>query len=93
MLGEKATQEVCDRFIRAHGLDKPLLVQFGIYINDVIRGNFGDSFRYGIPITRLLIERLPATIELSLAALFVSILVGIPLGILASVNTIHGLMS
>ncbi len=86
MLGEKATQEVCDRFIRAHGLDKPLLVQFGIYINDVIRGNFGDSFRYGIPITRLLIERLPATIELSLAALFVSILVGIPLGILASVK-------
>ncbi|MGB9641314.1 MAG: ABC transporter permease [Anaerolineales bacterium] len=86
MLGEKATKEVCDRFVREHGLDKPLLTQFGIYINNIAHGKFGDSFRYGIPITRLLIERLPATIELSVSALFVSIIIGIPLGILASIK-------
>jgi peptide/nickel transport system permease protein len=86
VLGEKATQEVCDRFIEQHGLNRPIPVQFGIYLQEIARGDFGSSIRYGLPITRLLIERLPTTIELSLAALFVSILIGIPLGVLSAVK-------
>ncbi len=86
ILGEKATQEVCDRFIEQHGLNKPIPVQFGIYLKEILRGDFGSSIRYGLPITRLLIERLPTTIELSLAALFVSILIGIPLGVISAVK-------
>jgi peptide/nickel transport system permease protein len=86
ILGEKATQEVCDRFIEQHGLNRPIPVQFGIYLQEIARGDFGSSIRYGLPITRLLIERLPTTIELSLAALFVSILIGIPLGVLSAVK-------
>ncbi len=43
ILGEKATQEVCDRFTRDHGLDRPVYVQFGFYITRVLQGDFGQS--------------------------------------------------
>lgn len=86
MLGEKATKTVCDEFIHRHGLDKPIVVQFGVYVNEIVHGDFGRSFRYSKPITELLSERLPITFELSLAALLVSVLVGIPLGVIAAVR-------
>ncbi|MEW6030981.1 MAG: ABC transporter permease [Chloroflexota bacterium] len=86
ILGEKATEAICDRFIREKGLDKPILTQFGIYVSDIARGNFGDSIRYSLPVTRLLAERLPTTVELSFAALFVSMLIGIPLGVVSAVR-------
>jgi len=86
ILGEKATKAVCDRFIREKGLDRPIPEQFGVYLGEIARGDFGQSIRYGMPITRLLGERLPMTIELSFAALFVSIVVGIPLGIISAVK-------
>lgn len=86
ILGEKATQEVCDRFIREKGLDKPIPVQFWVYLNEIARGDFGQSFRYGMPVARLLVERLPTTVELSLTALLISMVVGIPLGILSAVK-------
>ncbi len=86
ILGEKATKEVCDRFIREKGLDKPILTQFGIYLGDIAHGEFGQSIRYGMPVTRLLVERLPTTVELSFAALLVSLIVGIPLGIISAVK-------
>ncbi len=86
ILGEKATDEVCDEFIRRHGLDKPIPVQFGIYITELAQGDFGRSFRFSKPVNDLLIERLPITVELSFSALFVSMIVGIPLGIISAVR-------
>jgi len=86
ILGEKATKEVCDRFIHEKGLDKPIYVQFGVYMGEIARGDFGRSFRFGMPVTRLLIERLPTTVELSISALLVSIIIGIPLGIISAVR-------
>jgi peptide/nickel transport system permease protein len=86
ILGEKATAEVCDRFIREKGLDKPIYIQFGVYLGEMVRGEFGDSIRYNLPVTRLLLERLPTTVELSFSALFVSLLVGIPLGVISAVK-------
>jgi ABC-type dipeptide/oligopeptide/nickel transport system permease component len=86
MLGEKATKVVCDEFIHRHGLDKPIPVQFGVYVNEIIHGDFGRSFRYSKPVTELLMERLPITLELSIAALMVSIIVGIPLGVISAVR-------
>jgi peptide/nickel transport system permease protein len=86
ILGEKATDVVCDEFIHRHGLDKPILVQFGYYVNEIAHGDFGRSFRFSKPVTDLLIERLPITIELSVAALFLSLLVGIPLGVISAVR-------
>jgi peptide/nickel transport system permease protein len=86
ILGEKATQAVCDRFIREKGLDKPIYIQFGIYLNEIVHGDFGQSVRYGMPVTRMLAERLPMTVELSFAALLISMLIGIPLGIISAVK-------
>jgi peptide/nickel transport system permease protein len=86
VLGEKATDQICDQFLHRHGLDKPILVQFGVYIGEIARGDFGDSFRYSQPVSQLLIERLPTTIELASCALILSIIVGIPLGIVSAVK-------
>jgi peptide/nickel transport system permease protein len=86
ILGEKATKAVCDRFIHEKGLDKPIMTQFGIYMGEMVRGDFGSSIRYSLPVTRLLAERLPTTVELSFAALLISMIVGIPLGIISAVK-------
>jgi len=86
ILGEKATDAVCDRFIREKGLDKPILTQFGIYLGEIARGDFGNSIRYSLPVTRLLEERLPTTVELSFAALIIAMLVGVPLGVISAVK-------
>ena len=86
MLGEKATPEACDAFIHRYGLDKPIYVQFGIYVGDLAHGDFGTSLRYGKPVTDLMVERLPTTLELAFAAMSFSIILGIPLGIISAVR-------
>jgi peptide/nickel transport system permease protein len=86
ILGEKATDVVCDEFIHRHGLDKPIPTQFGIYLSEVAHGDFGRSFRFSKPVTDLMVERLPITIELSFCALCISILVGVPLGVISAVR-------
>jgi len=86
ILGEKATVEVCERFTHEKGLDKPIPVQFGIYLKDLARGDFGNSIRFGRPIVQILIERLPTTVELGLAGLFLACLIGIPLGIVSALR-------
>ena len=86
ILGEKATQKICEDFNHRHGLDRPIPVQFAVYIGEMARGDFGDSLRYGKPVTTLIIERLPTTIELTMAAMIFSVIVGIPLGIISAVR-------
>lgn len=86
ILGEKASAETCERFTREHGLDKPVPVQFGIYMSNVLRGDLGESIRFSRPITQILVERLPMTVELGFAAMFLALLVGIPAGILSAVR-------
>lgn len=86
ILGEKATDKVCNEFIHRHGLDKPIPVQFVIYVGEILRGDLGTSLKYGKPVTALIVERLPTTIELSIAAMTFSVLVGIPLGIISAVR-------
>jgi peptide/nickel transport system permease protein len=86
ILGEKATVEVCERFTRDKGLDKPILVQFAIYINDILQGDFGNSIRFNRSIVQILIERLPMTIELGLAGVTLAALIGIPTGIISALR-------
>jgi peptide/nickel transport system permease protein len=86
ILGEKATAAVCEQFTRDFGLDKPIIVQFGIYMRDLMRGDLGNSIRFGRPVSIILIERLPVTIELGLTAMIIAVLIGIPAGILAAVR-------
>src|SRR5512136_2573584 len=83
-LGERATAVVCDAFIKRVGLDQPIPVQFIRYTGEVLRGDLGDSFRFGRPATVILVERLPMTVELSISAMIFAILVGIPLGIISA---------
>ncbi len=86
MLGEKATAEICERFTREHGLDKPITTQFVIFAGNVLRGDFGESIRFSRPVTLILAERLPTTIELTLSALFIAVVVGITLGIVSALR-------
>lgn len=74
------------RAAQALGLDKPLLVQYGIFLVHAAKGDLGRSFVYNIPAIQLIMERLPATLELALAATVIAILVGIPLGLLAGLK-------
>ncbi|MCD4671359.1 MAG: ABC transporter permease [Anaerolineaceae bacterium] len=86
MLGEKATVQVCERFNEQYGLNKPIPVQFWIYMKDIVRGDFGESIRFSRPVTTILIERLPTTIELGSIALFLAILIGIPAGVISALR-------
>ena len=85
-LGERATDTLCDAFIQRNGLDKSIPVQFGIYARDILHGNLGNSFRYGRPVTDLLIERLPVTVELAVAALLLATITGVLLGMISAVR-------
>jgi len=85
-LGERATDELCDAYIKRFGLDQPIITQFGIYMNDMVHGDFGRSFRYGRPVMDLLLERLPVTFELTLAALTLSSVLGVLAGVLSAVR-------
>jgi peptide/nickel transport system permease protein len=84
VLGERATDEVCDAFIKRNGLDQPIPTQFAIYLRDVLRGDLGESFRQGRASTEILVERLPVTIELTFYAMLFATLLGIPLGIISA---------
>jgi peptide/nickel transport system permease protein len=72
--------------LREFGLDKPLLVQYLLWIGNMLQGNFGWSFRTGQPVAALIVSRLPITIELAVLAVLSVALVGIPLGVAASVS-------
>ncbi len=86
ILGEKASQESCDRFNKENGLDKPVMVQFFIYMGNVLQGDFGESIRFSRPVMLILVERLPLTMELGFTALVLAILVGIPIGVISAVR-------
>ncbi|MCC6943881.1 MAG: ABC transporter permease [Thermomicrobiales bacterium] len=70
------------------GLNDPLVVQYAQFITDAAKGDFGDSTRQQRPATEVVLERLPATLELGVAALLIAMVVGIPLGVFASLH--HG---
>jgi len=84
VLGERATDAVCDDFIHRYGLDQPIPVQFGLYLGQIATGDLGESIKHSRPVTTLLVERLPTTVELTLWALVFAIVLGIPLGLLSA---------
>lgn len=86
ILGEKASAETCARFAEDHGLNEPVPVQFVIYLGNVLQGDFGKSIRFGRPITEILAERLPMTIELGVSAILLALVVGIPAGVISAVR-------
>jgi peptide/nickel transport system permease protein len=85
-LGEHANPQTCAAFRVRYGLDKSILTQFGIYLRDVAHGDLGTSFRYDRPVTAIMLERLPVTVELSLCALLFAVIVGVTLGVISAVR-------
>lgn len=83
MVPRDATAEQRERARVALGFDRPLPVQFGEFVLNALTGNFGRSLRYGRPAMSLILERLPATAELATTALLMSLLIGVPLGMIA----------
>ena len=86
LLGESASPQDVAELRGRLGLDRPLLDQYGSYLGQLAIGNLGTSLRTNQPVTRAIAERLPATFELAVAAMAFSILVAIPIGIVAAVR-------
>ena len=84
MLGEGARAEDLTQLRHALGLDLPLPVQYGRYLSGVLHGNLGESFRFQLPVLKVVAEHYPATLELALVALLICALIGIPAGVLAA---------
>ncbi|WP_144637052.1 ABC transporter permease [Bordetella genomosp. 13] len=82
----EATEAQRDAIRRALGLDLPLWRQYLIFMSQAVQGNFGNSFLTGEPAMRLILQRMPATLELATVAMLLSVLVGVPLGILAGLK-------
>ncbi|MBM7542217.1 ABC transporter permease [Amphibacillus cookii] len=86
MLPESATEQDRIEMTEALGLNEPLYVQYGIFISNAIRGDFGISYHYGQQALPLVLERLPASIELAVVSMVISTLIAIPLGILSALK-------
>jgi peptide/nickel transport system permease protein len=86
LLGQQATEEQVQQVRHNMGLDKPVIVQYGIFLADAVRGDLGDSIVTGRPVTTELLARFPATLELTAFAMLVAILVGVPVGVISAVK-------
>ncbi|MFN3689101.1 ABC transporter permease [Salinarimonas sp.] len=82
----EADQAELDAIARRLGLDRPLWEQFGIFIWNALRGDLGRSFVFAQPALTVILERMPATLELAFVALLFSMVIGIPLGVIAGLK-------
>ena len=86
MLGESASPQDVAQLRTRLGLDRPLLEQYGSFVGGAMRGDLGTSLRTDQPVTTVILERMPATLELAFAAMLVAVTIAIPLGIIAAVR-------
>ncbi len=86
MAGEERDPAVIEQLRHLYGFDRPIPVQFVIWVREVAGGNFGASLRTGEPILKLVGETLPVTIQLATASIMIAMLIGIPMGILSAVR-------
>lgn len=86
MLPPEATTEEVEAFRELHGFNDPFLEQYGRFLKGMLQGDFGTSFRYNRPALSLVLERVPATLQLSGFSILISVLLGIPLGTLSALH-------
>ena len=84
MLGEGAAPGQAAQLRHTLGLDQPLLVQYGRYLGQILRGDLGQSFKFQAPVLHVIFERYPATLQLAFLALLVCVAIAIPAGVLAA---------
>ncbi|MDX0484508.1 ABC transporter permease subunit [Sinorhizobium medicae] len=86
MLGPDVPQDAVDAFRRAWGLDQPLWIQYLAYLKSIFTGDFGVSMRDKASALQLVLERVPATLQLTLPALILKLMIGIPAGVYAALH-------
>jgi len=86
LLGEGATRETIAEMRAELGLDRPIYIQYGRFLVNALRGDFGESLRYRQSALSLFVERLPATLELAGAALLLALAIGLPVGVMAALR-------
>ena len=86
LINPQADQAEIARATAALGLDQPLWAQYWDFLRNALGGNLGRSFSHNVPAVQLIFERMPATVELALAAMLIAIVLGIPLGLVAGMK-------
>ena len=86
LINPEADQAEIERVMRDLGLDRPVHEQYGYFVANALQGDLGKSFIFGEPALQLIVQRMPATFELAIAALLIAILLGIPLGVIAGLR-------
>jgi peptide/nickel transport system permease protein len=86
MISPEASQADVAALRTSLGLDQPLWVQYGRFVGGALSGDLGRSYAYSVPAIRLILERMPATMELAVVAMAIAIVVGIPLGLWAGLK-------
>jgi ABC-type dipeptide/oligopeptide/nickel transport system permease component len=89
--GERVSQQRIEELRRAWGLDQPIYIQFFFWLSHMLQGDFGTSFVFKLPVVRVVLPRIPATLQLTITALMISYIFGIILGTLSAVR--RGLLS
>jgi len=87
LISPEATPQEYEDAVKALGLDKPMWEQYWIFLTNALHGNLGNSFVFNEPALKLILQRLPATLELACGALLMAILLGIPLGMIAGIKS------
>lgn len=86
ILGESATEESVQALTEEMGLDDPLMVRYFRYLGNAFQGNFGNSYRTGLPVTQELIARVPTSLQLASISILITIIIGVPIGILSALK-------
>jgi peptide/nickel transport system permease protein len=86
MLPPEASAEEIAQFRESHGFNDPFLIQYGRFVGNALKGDFGVSLRYNEPAMQLVLERLPATLQLSGLSILLIVLISVPLGTIAALN-------
>jgi ABC-type dipeptide/oligopeptide/nickel transport system permease component len=86
LLPMQATDDVRAAYREAYGLDRPIPVQYAHYLSRLVQGDFGRSFAFNRPAMEIVLERLPATLELSICAMLIALLIAIPAGVISAVR-------
>jgi peptide/nickel transport system permease protein len=86
LISDEMTQAEIDAFIQRLGLDRPVYEQYFHFLGNALRGDLGNSFVFGEPALKLILQRMPATLELAFAAFILAVVVGIPFGMYAGLK-------
>jgi len=87
LISPEATPQEYEEAVKALGLDRPMWEQYGVFFVNALKGDLGNSFVFNEPALKLIIRRLPATLELAFGAMFIAVLIGIPLGMIAGIKS------